>query len=236
MNEEPQAEPGRSPGTEPSRSPETEPRGGGIRPTVTVPSLLGAAAGILLLGSLSGFLSELSGERLRIGGLLLSLMFEALGVVLLVVSRGRRSSTAGVTLAALGTIPLVFFTFFDVQNGSTLVGGEDVALTSTIALLVAAALWFAGHLFGPSRSHVLFLGAALVAVWLAITIQVVDEPAQPRFDRFDRPAVEPPTALRGRSPGIVPVQSDAELDARIGAMGRVPGPAGGGSAQAQPQR
>lgn len=158
------------------------------RPPVTLPSLVGAAAGILLLGSLSGFLSELSGERLRVGGLGLSLIFEAIGVVLLVLGQNRRSYTAGVVLAALGVIPLVFFTFFDVRNQTALVGGDDITLSASVALLVAAGVWLAGHVFGPSRSHVLFLGAALVAVWLAVTIQVVDESAQPDYENFQRPA------------------------------------------------
>jgi hypothetical protein len=153
---------------------------------VTVPSLAGAAAGVLLLVSLAGFLTELDGEGLRLGGLGLSLVFEALGVVLLVVNRGRRSHTAGVALAALGVVPLVFFTFFDLRSGSTLVGGDDYTLTASIALLVTAVLWFAGHRFGPSSSHVLFLGGALVAIWLAVTIQAVDEGLQPTEDRYGR--------------------------------------------------
>jgi hypothetical protein len=182
------------------------------RPPVTIASLVGAVAGIVLLGSLGGFLSELSGERLRIGGLGLSLMFEALGVVLLVLSQGRRASTAGVTLAALGTIPLVFFLFFDTNDASnSLIGGDDLALTTSLALLVAAALWLAGHLFGPSQSHALFLGAALVAVWLAVAVQVADDGGGRSADVFSSPALRFASAPLAPAPESE-VESEVESD------------------------
>lgn len=175
------------------------------RPPVTMASLLGAVAGLLLLGSLSGFLSELSGDRLRVGGLGLSLMFEALGVVLLVLSQGRRAHTAGVTLAALGTIPLVFFVFFDLNDASnSLIGGDDLALTASLALLVAAGLWLAGHVFGPSQSHALFLGAALVAVWLAVVIQVADDGGGRTTDVFGAPAFR-------TAPGVLVPASTSDI-------------------------
>ena len=181
----------------------------GERPPVSLPSLVGAAAGLTLLGSLAAFLSELTGSRLRMGGLGISLIFEALGVVLLVISGGRRSNTAGVTLTALGLVPLIFFLFVDVDRGSTLVGGDDYALTATIALLVAAALWMVGHLFGPTRSHALFLGAALVAIWMAITIQIVEGSINQQFDGYQTlPAVIDDGSL-------VPTQTDDDMDRRL---------------------
>lgn len=187
---------------------EPRPEHDGGRPPVAVQSLVGAAAGLILLGSLVAFMSELTGDRLRVGGLGLSLIFEAMGVVLLVISNGRRSNTAGVVLTALGVIPLVFLTFFDLDRSKTLVGGDDITITATVALLVAAGLWLVGHFFGPTRSHALFLGAALVAVWLAITIQIVDTNVQRSFDQFGRPA---PVATGS----LVPAQVDNDIDRRL---------------------
>ncbi|CAN5756516.1 hypothetical protein BH23ACT2_BH23ACT2_00780 [soil metagenome] len=61
-------------------------------------ALLSAAAGLLLIWSLLLFLDEIGGDDQRIAGFLVSLLFQAIGVGLLLLSRDQRSANAGVAL------------------------------------------------------------------------------------------------------------------------------------------
>ena len=134
---------------------------------------------MFLVISLVSFLTEIGGSNMRVTGLVLSLLFEVIGVTLLVLSRGGRSQTAGVALTAAGVIPLMIFLFVDVRNPSrTISSVGDFTSTATLVLVAAAVLWLVAHLFSPGRHHALYLGAALVAIWLAFTVQIVRQPLQ----------------------------------------------------------
>jgi hypothetical protein len=149
------------------------------RPPVAPASLVGTVAGLFMALALITFLSEVSGDNVRLAGLALSLAFEVLGVALMVLASGRRPASAGVALTAIGVVPLLVYLFVDVENPSnTFERASDFTTTATLVLLAAAALWLVAHLYGPGRRHALYLGAALVAVWLAVVVQIVREPVQ----------------------------------------------------------
>lgn len=167
----------------------------GDRPAPRLDTLLGAGAGLLLLVSLSLFLSELGGDKQRIGGIVIALLFEVIGVALLVLDRDRRSSTAGVTLTAVGVVPLLVYLFVDVRHpGDTIDSAGSFTSTATGILLVAAGLWLAAYFFGPGRRFAFYLGAALLALWLVSVVQILNTSVGRSFDGFG------PTALL--SPGI----------------------------------
>lgn len=151
--------------------------GPGDRPAPHVAALLGTLAGILLTSSLFLYLSELSGKGQRLAGIFLSLLFEAAGVALLLFFRRRRAATVGVTLTAIGVVPLLVFLFVDTHNPSkTFDSASDFTQTATLVLVAAAALWLVAYFFGPARRYAFYLGAALVAVWLVAVVQIVDQP------------------------------------------------------------
>lgn len=185
------ASPWTAPTDGPAAPPET-PRGRSFgtsapedRPPPGVASLAGAAAGLLLLASLTLFLSELGGDSRRIGGIVLSLLFEALGVGLLLINRSQRSATAGVALTAIGIIPLLVYLFVDVKNPDrTLDSVSSFTSTATAILVLAALLWLAAYAFGPSRRYGFYLGAALLALWLVSVVQIIDTPLSQAFDPF----------------------------------------------------
>lgn len=147
------------------------------RPLPRVPSLLGAAAGLLLLSSLSLFLSEAGGDHRRLWGIAISLAFEVVGVGLLLLNRNHRAATAGVVLSAIGIGPLLVYLFVDVKHPSkTFDSVGRFTTTTTLILLVAAAIWLAAYFAGPGRRYGFYLGAALVALWLVAVVQIIDEP------------------------------------------------------------
>jgi hypothetical protein len=140
-------------------------------------SLLSAAAGLLLIGSLFLFLGELNGDNQRIAGIIVSLLFQAIGVGLLLLSSDQRSANAGVALSAVAVVPLLVYLFVDVRNPDNTI--EDAATftnTATLILLAGAALWLAAYFLGPSRRYGFYLGAALVAFWLVAVVQIVEDP------------------------------------------------------------
>ncbi len=148
----------------------------GPRPAPSIPSLAGAAAGVFVVFGLFLLLGEL-GDDARLAGIGISLVFEVLGVVLLQFSKGRRSATAGGTIAAVAIIPLLGFLFIDTP-GDTIETPNDVTGPVTAVLVVAALVWFCAWYFGPGRRYAFFLGAACLALWLAAQVQVVSNPAR----------------------------------------------------------
>ena len=157
----------------------------GPRPLPLVTSLAGAAGAVFLLGSLALFLSELNGDSRRLGGLLVCLLFQGLGVGLMVLTRGRASTTTGVGLTALAVIPLVIYLFVDVDNPSkTIDSPSGFTNTATLILLASAAAWLVGYFVGPGRRYGIYLGAALVAMWLVAVVQIVDNPINQIFNPF----------------------------------------------------
>ncbi|MGI8756931.1 MAG: hypothetical protein ACR2MB_13955, partial [Acidimicrobiales bacterium] len=155
------------------------------RPPPTLASLAGAFAGLVLLASLVAFLIEVNGDHRRIGGIVLSLLFEALGVVVILANRNQRAVTAGVALTAIGLIPLLVYLFVDVNDpGRTIDSVSKFTTTATIVLVVAAVLWLAAYFVGPGRRYGFYLGAALVALWLVAVVQIIDQPLQSLFDPF----------------------------------------------------
>lgn len=157
--------------------PEDPPPGAGDRPPPVLSSVLGVVAGLLLTAGLSMFISRLRGSGLRGWGLVLCLVFEALGVALMVLSGARRSATAGVTLCALVVVPLTSLLFVDTGSPERSLGTADKATsTATGILVVAALLWGAAYFLAPARRYAFFLGAALVAVYLVGVVQISADP------------------------------------------------------------
>lgn len=145
------------------------------RPAPTALSLIGAGAAALLVWSMFLFLGDLSGDSQRTGGLLISLLFQAAGAALMFLARDRRSITAGVGLSAVAVVPLLIYLFVDVRNPDNTFGSAgDITGTATAILVLAALVWLIAHFFGPASRHGLFLGAALIALWLVGVVQVID--------------------------------------------------------------
>lgn len=151
----------------------------GPRPTPSIPSLAGTAAGVFIVFGLFLLLGELGGDA-RLAGIGISLVFEVLGVALLQFSKGRRSATAGGTIAAIAIIPLLGFLFIDTP-GNTIDAPDDVTNPVTAVLVVAALVWFCAWYFGPGRRYAFFLGAACLALWLAAQVQIVSNPIDQVF-------------------------------------------------------
>jgi hypothetical protein len=153
------------------------------RPGPHLRSIVGVGAGLLVVAAMVSFLAELGANR--VGGVLLSLLFEAVGVGLLLLRRDQRSATAGVALTAIGIVPLLVYLFVDVKNPDETFGSiGDFTTTATLILLAAAALWMAAYLFGPGRRYAFYLGAALVALWLVAVVQIVDDPLDQAAEAF----------------------------------------------------
>ena len=176
------------------------------RPVPSVPSLLGAAAALLLIWSMLLFLGDLRGDNQRSGGLLVSMLFLAAGAALMLLARDRRAANAGVGLSAVAVVPLLVYAFVDVRSPENTFGSAgDVTGTTTAILLLAAVIWLAAHFFGPSGRHGLLLGGALLALWLVGVVQVIDgsidqvpTPVEPTFipigDSVDDPWADDPWA------------------------------------------
>ncbi len=177
--EPPPAPPGEPPAAGPPASGPPAARtgpGDGARPAPHAASLAGAIAAGLLLSSLVVALAQL-GDHRRIGGILIGLGFEGLGVLLLLAHRGRRAQTGGIGLTAIGLIPLLVYLFVDVDDPSGPIDSVgDFTGTATAVLLVAAALWGIAYCFGPTRGYGIYLGGALIALWLVAVVQIVDQP------------------------------------------------------------
>ncbi|MEO6987037.1 MAG: hypothetical protein ABI239_00130 [Aquihabitans sp.] len=157
----------------------------GPRPLPLITSLAGAAGAVFLLASLGLFLSELTGDSRRMGGLFVCLLFQGLGVGLMLLTRGRASTTAGVGLTALAVIPLVVYLFVDVDNpDNTFNSTSSFTNTATLILLASAGAWLVAYFFGPGRRYGIYLGGALLALWLVAVVQIVDNPLGYIFNPF----------------------------------------------------
>ncbi len=146
------------------------------RPPPRWTSVAGGIGAALLIASLGEALAEL-GDKRRLGGIIIGLLFQALGVLLLLLNRNRRTATAGVGLTAVGLVPLLVFLFVDVDNPSTTINSVgDFTRTATLILLAAAVIWFVAYRFGPSKGYAIYLAGALVALWLVAVVQIVEQP------------------------------------------------------------
>jgi len=126
-----------------------------------------------VLSSLLIFIGELPDKHQRIPGLLLSLAFEAIGVVALFVWRRRPTVALGVVVSALGVLPVLVFTFIDPNRPNIAFGSFSRGKgTLTGILVLAAAAWLAAYLLSPGRRAALYLGVALLAVWLVLLLQL----------------------------------------------------------------
>lgn len=148
------------------------PPGPDERPAPTLISMLGAGAGLLVAAGLFFLLGELDGYDQRTVGLVLSLLFVALGVAISTINRSSRAASAGVALSLLAVIPLTVYLFanadvFGEVSGRAPAGSvwDGIRGVVTLMLATAAVLWLLGFLFSPARRYGAYLGAALLAVW-----------------------------------------------------------------------
>ncbi|MCB0976255.1 MAG: hypothetical protein KDB02_02240 [Acidimicrobiales bacterium] len=149
----------------------------GDRPRPRYSSLLGAVAGLLLAVSLAEFLSSLSGDGRRLAGIAIALVFEFAGVGLVWLAREKHMATAGIALSAIGLVPLVFHLFVDPADPGASIGSvSEFTGTATGILAVLTVLWLAAYFLGPGRRYGVYLGGALVAIWLIAMVQIVDDP------------------------------------------------------------
>lgn len=136
--------------------------------------MLAAAGGLLVISSLVIFITELPHKHRRVSGLLLSLAFEALGVVALVLWRRRPAVAVGVVVSAIAVLAVLVFAFVDPNRPSVAfktLGRSKGTLTEILA--VSAAVWLVTYLVGPGRRFAFYLGAALTALWLVLLVQIV---------------------------------------------------------------
>lgn len=143
------------------------------RPRPRIPSVLAATGGLLIVSSLLIFIGELPDKHPRIPGLLLSLVFLAIGVVALFIWRDRPSIAVGVVVSALAVVPVLVFTFVD-PNRPNIAFGSFSRGKGTLSgiLALSAVAWMVGYLASPGRRSAFYLGAGLVAIWLFLLVQI----------------------------------------------------------------
>ena len=123
-------------------------------------SLAGAGAGMLVVGAIAlggdQLLSDPGGDGSQIPGLLITFAVIVAGVALTAHYRFGPLAAAGVA-ASVTALPafLVFLTY----SKSSPPSFNTILLLSFIG-------WTAGYLLGPGRGHNLYMGAALLGVWL----------------------------------------------------------------------
>ena len=149
---------------------------GGPRLPASLTSLIAVGGGLLVAGGLFTALGELDSYDQRWIGLLISVLFMTLGVVLSVINRSARSAAAGVAVSVIAVLPLTAFLFVNSDVFGRFAGSSTsdevtnpfrgLAAVITLMLLMAATLWLAGYLLGPGRRYGIYLGAALLALWL----------------------------------------------------------------------
>ena len=144
---------------------------------------------VLLVLALSLYLSAVDGEQRRVVGIVLSLGFTVAGIAITWLAGGRRMATAGLGLSALAVVPLVFQLFVDPDDPGAIETASDFTGTATGVLVVLALLWGAAYLLGPGRRYGLYLGGALLAIWLVAVVQVVDGPLGQITNAFDETIV-----------------------------------------------
>lgn len=122
----------------------------------------------MLLAGLFGLIEQLDEETARAGGFALSLFTLLLGLFLMMLERQGALRSAGVTLAAGAAAPLVFLLVNDPREVD---GRGDVLLAGLLAVVA----WLLLFVLSPARGHSLFLGLALVGLWLSAVSQTAPE-------------------------------------------------------------
>ncbi|MBX3312957.1 MAG: hypothetical protein KF906_01445 [Actinobacteria bacterium] len=183
------------------------------RPLPAIASLGGGIAAILLIFSLDALLAELDGDNRRATGIALALGFEVIGLAVVWLAKGRRMASAGLGLSAVGLVPLVGQLFIDPADPSFDTTG-DFTTTMSGVLAVLALLWLVAYVFGPGRRYALYLGAALLALWLLAVVQVVDEPLGALSDSFESSTQE--FFPSGTSDGTFEFSTDGSFDSTSG--------------------
>jgi hypothetical protein len=123
-------------------------------------SLAGAGAGMLVVGAIALGGDQLfgtsSGDGSQFPGLLITLAVIVVGVTLTAQHRNGPLAAAGVASSATA-LPafLAFLTY-----------SKDSPPSINTILLLSCIGWAAGYLAGPGRGHTLYVGAALVGLWL----------------------------------------------------------------------
>lgn len=144
-------------------------------------SLAAAGAGMLVIGAISLGGDQLfgtsSGEGSQIPGLLITLAVIVTGVALTAHYRNGPLAAAGVAASATALPP--FLAFLTYSKGSP---------PSVDTILIVSCLgWAAGYLVGPGRGHNLYVGAALLGLWLwfiEVTEHVFSSPTNFPFSDF----------------------------------------------------
>ena len=128
-------------------------------------ALAGAGAGLAVVGAIAlggdRLVAEGGGTGSKYPGLAISLLVVVLGVALNTIHRTGPLAAAGVAASATALVPLSFFlTYSDTSSRS----GSPISFGTILFLSWVG--WAAGYLLGPGRGHGLYLGAALIGVWL----------------------------------------------------------------------
>lgn len=169
--------------------------GDGDRPVPTLASMLAVGAGLLVAAGLLFLLDELDSDQ-RTTGIVISLLFLALGVTLSVVNRSSRVATAGVAISLVAVAPLAVYlfatqSFFDDLNGTDANPFDGIRGTVNLMLVTATVLWLAGYLLGPGRRYGVYLGAALLALWTIPMFNIQVSAAETAFAPFQDITVTP---------------------------------------------
>ncbi|MCB0963845.1 MAG: hypothetical protein KDA98_11190, partial [Acidimicrobiales bacterium] len=98
--------------------------------------------------------------------ILVSLIFEVLGIGLVLLNRSRRSAAGGVALSLLAALPLVNAVVTDPSDPLAAFDSVSSYRNQQLTILVLlAAVWLALYAFGPGRRYGAYLGGALLALW-----------------------------------------------------------------------
>lgn len=140
--------------------------GSGGRPVPDAWSLVAAAGGLLAALGLVALLSEpdIADERGLV--LLVSAVFEVLGIALALLTRSGRAAAGGVALSLLAAIPLVNAVVTDPTDPFAAFTDASSYRNQQIGILALLAVaWLALYLVGPARRYGAYLGGALLALW-----------------------------------------------------------------------
>ena len=136
------------------------------RPAPNIVSLGAAAGGAIAAIGLFALLSDSDVAKSRGSVLFASALFAAIGIGLMFWNRSRRAVAGGVALTALAVVPLVSALFRSPTDTSILTDPSGYRNTQLATLALLAIIWGACYAVGPGRRNGLFLGAALLALWL----------------------------------------------------------------------
>lgn len=143
------------------------------RPPPRLPQVIAAAGGVLVVLGFLILLTKLHGGGLRIAGILLSLLLEAIAIGMLLLWRRRPATAGGVTVSLLAVLPAMTFIVTDTSKRQ---GGihsvSDLKTKVTLVLLVAALAWIILYFVGPVKRMTIYLGAAALAVVDILVLQI----------------------------------------------------------------